>query len=391
MYLLAQVVAAPRSIPPIKKAEAGNGPCYRCGSTAHWYQQCKASNKVAYIYKKYREFVEQESNYLEEDENSPDMIRSSQVIIGRGNAQFMFPNGTVIKVTEDLYAPRANRTLLSLKDIRANSYHLETHSENGIEYIHVTSNECGRKHILEKLMSQSSGLYLTIRIIESHVFTNDDLLNNDSYRLWHDRLGNPGHDMMIRVLKNSHGHPFFRGKKKMGQQTVIVQSNQLLTGKSVTPTRQLPSQEVDVQHISHSASLTMYFMVLVDASNRWSRVALLSTRNAAFAKLLTQIIRLRAHHPDYPIKYIILDNAGEFTSKGFDDYCMFNGIDVEHPVPHIHTQNGLTEANIKRLQMIARALVMRANLPITAWGYAILHASLLILFRPTASQPFSVY
>jgi hypothetical protein len=62
-------------------------------------------------------------------------------------------------------------------------------------------------------------------------------------------------------------------------------------------------------------------MVLVDASTRWSHVALLSTRNAAYAKLLAQIIRLRAHHPDNPIKSIRLDNAGEFTSQTFDDYC----------------------------------------------------------------------
>ena len=91
-------------------------------------------------------------------------------------------------------------------------------------------------------------------------------------------------------------------------------------------------------------------MVLVDASTRWSHVCLLSTRNAAFAKLLAQIIKLRAHHPDYPIKSIRLDNAGEFTSQTFDDYCMSVGIDVEHLVPHVHTQNGLAEAFIKRLQ-----------------------------------------
>ena len=79
------------------------------------------------------------------------MIGSSPVIIGRGKAQFLLPNGTIIKVAEALYAPRANRTLLSFKDIRANGYHLETHSENGSEYIHITSNECGRKRILEKI------------------------------------------------------------------------------------------------------------------------------------------------------------------------------------------------------------------------------------------------
>ncbi|KAM1572860.1 hypothetical protein ACFX1Z_042426 [Malus domestica] len=90
--------------------------------------------------------------------------------------------------------------------------------------------------------------------------------------------------------------------------------------------------------------------------------------NAAFAKLLAQIIKLRAHHPDYPIKSIRLDNAGEFTSQTFDDYCMSAGINVEHPVPHVHTQNGLAEAFIKRLQLIARTLVMRTKLPVSVWG-----------------------
>ena len=78
-------------------------------------------------------------------------------------------------------------------------------------------------------------------------------------------------------------------------------------------------------------------MVLVDASMCWLHVALLSRRNATSDKLLAQIIKLRAHHPDYPIKSIRLDNAIEFTSKSFDDYCMSIGIDVEHPIPHVHS------------------------------------------------------
>ena len=107
-------------------------------------------------------------------------------------------------------------------------------------------------------------------------------------------------------------------------------------------------------------------MVLVDASTCWSHVVLLSTRNAAFAKLLVQIIKLWVHHPDPPIKSIRLDNAGEFTSKSFDDYCMSIGIEVEHLIPHVHSQNSLAEATIKRIQLIARALMMRTNLLVSA-------------------------
>ena len=51
------------------------------------------------------------------------------------------------------------------------------------------------------------------------------------------------------------------------------------------------------------------------------------------------------------------------------------GITVEHLVAHIHTQNGLAELLIKRLQLIARPLIMRTKLPISIWGHAILHVA----------------
>jgi hypothetical protein len=65
------------------------------------------------------------------------------------------------------------------------------------------------------------------------------------------------------------------------------------------------------------------------------------------------------------------------------------GIDVEYPVAHTHTQNGLAESFIKRLQMIARPLLMKTKLPISAWGHAILHAASLVRIRPTAYHKYS--
>ncbi|XP_076925963.1 uncharacterized protein LOC143588946 [Bidens hawaiensis] len=84
-----------------------------------------------------------------------------------------------------------------------------------------------------------------------------------------------------------------------------------------------------------------------------------------------------------------MDNAGEFTSQTFNDYCMSIGISVEHPVAHVHTQNGLAESLIKRLQLIAKPLLMRCKLPSSAWGHAILHAASLIRLRPTADHEYS--
>ncbi|KAM1614644.1 hypothetical protein ACFX2K_023977 [Malus domestica] len=321
----------------------------------------------------------------------------SNLIEGYGQARIMLSNGTILTIAEALYSPRSGRTLLSFKDIRDNNYHAETHVENEVEFLCVTSYEYGQKRILEKMERNPSGLYTTtIHPIECHYVAGPTTGTAHEITLWHDRLGHPGRIAMRRILKTSHGHPLTRSLGSIHEITCQTCSmGKLITKPSYDKIRSNPP--IFLQRIQGDICGPIqplcgpfrYFMVLVDTSTRWSHVCLLSTRNAAFSKLLAQVIKLRAHHPDYPIKSIRLDNAGEFTSKTFDDYCMSVGVEVEHPVPHVHTQNGLAEAFIKRLQMIARSLVIRTKLPIAAWGHAILHAAKLVRLRPVATQPFS--
>ena len=65
------------------------------------------------------------------------------------------------------------------------------------------------------------------------------------------------------------------------------------------------------------------------------------------------------------------------------------GIDVQHPIVHVHSQNRLAESFIKRLQLIARPLLLKSKLPLSAWGHAIIHAANLIRLRPTANHDLS--
>ena len=60
------------------------------------------------------------------------------------------------------------------------------------------------------------------------------------------------------------------------------------------------------------------------------------------------------------------------------------GIKVEYPVSHEHTQNGLAESFIKRIQIIVRTLLLRTKLGSSTWGHAVLHAVTLIRIHPTA-------
>ena len=147
---------------------------------------------------------------------------------------------------------------------------------------------------------------------------------------------------------------------------------------------------VDIYGSIHPANeLFRYFMVLVDESCRWFHVFLLFTRNVIFARLLAQIIKLRTHFPEYSIKSIRMDNANEFTFKSFDVYCASLGIEVDHLALHVHTQNGLAESMIKRVQIITQTLLLRTKLGSSTWDHAVLHAATLIRIRPTALHPHS--
>jgi hypothetical protein len=196
--------------------------------------------------------------------------------------------------------------------------------------------------------------------------------------------------MMRRIIENSHGHPLKNQKILLPSDYPCAACSQCKLIIKPSPSKVTVESPSFLQRIQGDiCGPFRYFMVLIDTSTRWSHVCLLSTRNIVFARLLAQIIRLRAQFFDYPIQSIRMDNAGEFTSQAFYNYCMSIGINVERHVAHIHTQNGLTESFIKRLQLIARHLLMKTKLHVSAWGHAILHAASLVRIRPTTYQKYS--
>ena len=205
--------------------------------------------------------------------------------------------------------------------------------------------------------------------------------------------------MIRRIIENSQGHELKNQKILLSHEYPCVACSQgkLIVKPSHTKVKFESPIFLERVHgdicgpIHPPCGPFRYFMVLIDASMRWSHVCLLATRNISFSRILAQIIKLRAQFPDYPIKSIRLDHAGEFTSQTFTDYCMSVGINIEHPVAHTHTQNGLAESLIKRLQLIAIPLLMKTKLPTSARGHAIMYAANLVHIRPTAYHEYSPF
>jgi hypothetical protein len=99
------------------------------------------------------------------------------------------------------------------------------------------------------------------------------------------------------------------------------------------------------------------FFVLIDASSSHLEVSLLPTRNMLFPKLLAILIRYWNHFPDFPIKYLRMNNAQEFC--------------------------GLAEAFTNKIQLVIHPLLLRAQCPSSMWRHVVLHATILLKLRPT--------
>jgi len=179
--------------------------------------------------------------------------------------------------------------------------------------------------------------------------------------------------MMQKNVQNSNGHPLKNQKifksgefscKACSQEKIIIRSSPTKIGNERPEF--LSRIHDDIYGPIHPpCRLFRYFMVLINASSRLLHVCLLTTRNMVFARFIVQIIRLKIQFLDYAIKKARLDIVGKFTSQAFNDYCVSMGIDIERPVPHVHTQNDMAELLIKRLQLIATPLTLRTKLSIS--------------------------
>jgi hypothetical protein len=146
--------------------------------------------------------------------------------------------------------------------------------------------------------------------------------NVNTFSTWHSCLGHPGIGMMQKIIGNCIGHDLKDGKFSKSNDFVctscamgklILRPSQLKI--HIEPLWFLERIQGDIYDpIQPLCGPFRYFMVLIDASTRWSYMCLLSTHNHAFAKFMMQVIRLKVNYPEYRIKSICMDNAAEFSS-----------------------------------------------------------------------------
>jgi transposase InsO family protein len=323
-------------------------------------------------------------------------IGSTSNAKGHGPAILSLPNGTVLHVKDAIYMPASKRNLISFADIKSCGFNISTGQVNGSDVLKIIDRN---NETRETFSTLSNGLYFTTlsepRTQPSNFSTALTVEPNTAFNQWHARLGHPSHNILRKMVGNL--RDFTLTSKQIEKSPVcppcIQGKFQTAPSKPTTVFKQpafLERIHMDIcGPINPPCGPFRYFQVVTDSAGKFEITSLLSSKNQAFARLLTTIIKLKNQFPEYPIKEIRSDNAAEYTSEVFEKYCESTGISISHSTPHIHTQNGIAEAAIKKLQLICRPMLLASELPASCWGHAILHASYLLKLRPSAYHDHS--
>ena len=83
----------------------------------------------------------------------------ANLVEGCRRAKIIILNGTRFHINDVLYPRKSKRNMPSLKDIYMNGYHIETMNEGNTKCLYIISIVYGKKLLVEKLSTFSSGLY----------------------------------------------------------------------------------------------------------------------------------------------------------------------------------------------------------------------------------------
>jgi hypothetical protein len=85
------------------------------------------------------------------------------------------------------------------------------------------------------------------------------------------------------------------------------------------------------------------------------------------------------------LKYVILDNGGEYCNNEFDDYYSYHGIHREKIVSGTTQENGVSERMNKAIVACARSMRLHSNFPLQLWEDVVDIVSYLINKGPSSS------
>jgi transposase InsO family protein len=198
----------------------------------------------------------------------------------------------------------------------------------------------------------------------------------DESWLWHRRMGHMNFDNLVKVSKRE-------AVKEMPQITKPTntlckhcqqgkKTKTRFKSKEYSTTRPLEIVHTDLVGPTTTKGLKgeKYFMLLVDDYTRMTAICFLKNKSEAFENfnLYKEMVE---NEMDSRIKCLRSENGGEFTSKEFMDYCSSHGIKRKLFIARTPQQNGVVERKNRKVQEMARTMLMYSKLADIFWAQAV--------------------
>ena len=362
--------------------------------SSSWWLDSGATNHVAFTIQGLinRRKPNQDESRLTVGNNE----KANDVFVG--DVILILDSGFRLMLKDTFYVPSFRRNLVSVSCLDKYDYSFEIKSN--VISLFLDSNKvecCYMSNGLYRLCLSPNDIY--VAYTTEKVVSKRPLPKEQSYALWHKRLGHISKDREERLIKTN----ILPALKNDLETCVDCCRGKMTKIRKKTAVRS--SDLLEVIHIDISGPYTttlcrnFYFITFIDDYSRYGYLYLIKEKAESLDKF--KIFRTEVEKQlGKVMKVVRSDRGGEYYGKHgdagqrkgpFAKYLEDSGIVAQFTMLGSPEQNGVAERRNRTLMEMVRSMISRTNLPGFLWGEA-LKTALYILNRvPTKAVPLTPF
>ena len=315
-----------------------------------------------------------------------------------GDVILILDSGFRLMLKDTFYVPSFRQNLVFVSCLDMYDYSFEI--KNNVISLFLNSNKVGCCYMsngLYRLCLSPNDIY--VACTDEKVVSKRPLPKEQSYALWHKRLGHISKDRVERLIKIN----ILPALKNDLETCIDCCRGKMTKIRKKTAVRSSDLLEVIHTDISGPYTATLcrnfYFITFIDDYSRYGYLYLIKEKAESLDKF--KIFRTEVEKQlEKVIKVVRSDRGGEYYGKHgdaeqlkgpFSKYLEDSGIVAQFTMPGSPEQNGVAERRNRTLMEMVRSMISRTNLPSFLWGEA-LKTALYILNRvPTKAVPLTPF
>ena len=193
-------------------------------------------------------------------------------------------------------------------------------------------------------------------------------------KIWHERLGHIGFQLLLKTAKITKGMPDLAGLREADFDCPVCTKAKMVRSPNKGPLEDPPSvldsiegDTFEIEPNAHNRLSTV--LLLVDRKSRYRWAFLLPNKRGPnlFKTIKSFFKGLRNQYNRYPKRFFF--DGGTEINNSLESWLVAKGIKFVTSSPYVHEQNGLIERSVRVLLERLRATILGADLPQYLWCY----------------------